>query len=687
MIKLIFSTLLIATVTSGAYAQAVDSSQSKNARLMDPVVVTGQFQPESMRRSVYKVRTLDQALIQGRAATDLGSLLNTELGFRFTNDFTLGESDVSIMGMNGNNVKILLDGVPLVDRGSTKQSLSQIDINTIERVEIVEGPLSVVYGTDALAGVINIITKKAKQSGGLTLTARIQEESVGKTYSFMDGDGLHQESLSADWSKSAWKAGLQFSRNDFGGWKGNAELRMKEMKPKEQLFGGAYVGFSKKGVNALYRLDYLDEDIYVPGRYNQNNTALDADYLTKRLTHQLQVDWQASNNFQLMNSFSYQDYQRQTETYLLHFPGGEKMPSNAPGEWDLSTFKTFFGRSIGNWKISEQWSWQPGIEFRRDQASGDRIEGRPVITDMAFFNSLEYRPIAALAIRPGLRISHNSTYEAPPLIPSLNVKYALNGQTTLRASYARGFRAPTLRELYFLFKDANHDIVGNPNLKAEYSNSFNASAQWIDKKQVFSSTLSAFYNVFKNRIDLALGEDNVNTYFNIDEYRTIGFSSENSYRLNRFSTTLGLLYIARYNQYQDDPNYKESTGKKYAWSPEVNANISYRIPVIETELGLYYKFNGKLPAFLRGLDANNQQVVYLGEIDAYNWADITLSKTFFKSLTLQAGVKNLFNVSRLQSTATSSGSAHSDAGPRLMAYGRSGFVGLRYQLHVNNKNK
>ena len=69
-------------------------------------------------------------------------------------------SNVEMMGMSGRNMKILLDGVPLVDRSDLKEGLNQIDINTVERIEIVEGPMSVVYGTDALAGVINIITKK-----------------------------------------------------------------------------------------------------------------------------------------------------------------------------------------------------------------------------------------------------------------------------------------------------------------------------------------------------------------------------------------------------------------------------------------------------------------------------------------------------------------------------------------------
>ena len=148
-----------------------------------------QFTPQSLRNSLYKIRVVNQKAIAQKAPSDLQSLLNTEIGVRISNDMALGESDFELMGMSGNNVKVLIDGVPLVDRGSTKQSLSQIDINTIEQVEIVEGPMSVVYGTDALAGVVNIITKKAKTNAEKTqvsISARIQEESMGKEYDFLD---------------------------------------------------------------------------------------------------------------------------------------------------------------------------------------------------------------------------------------------------------------------------------------------------------------------------------------------------------------------------------------------------------------------------------------------------------------------------------------------------------------------
>ncbi|RZK52437.1 MAG: TonB-dependent receptor, partial [Pedobacter sp.] len=181
------------------------------------VVVTAQYGPQSMKNSVYNVRTISAEKIRLRGATNVQQVLNTELGFRFNNDLTLGTTDVELMGMSGRNIKILLDGVPVVDRSDSRESLNQIDVNTVERIEIVEGPVSVVYGTDALAGVINIITKNAGKSL-LNISARVQEETAGDEYAALSGAGVHNQNISASWQNKGWNALVGFSHNEFGGW-------------------------------------------------------------------------------------------------------------------------------------------------------------------------------------------------------------------------------------------------------------------------------------------------------------------------------------------------------------------------------------------------------------------------------------------------------------------------------------
>ena len=173
MKKIIQSAFLFATVfnVATAFAQQ-DSLFHKN---LEELVVTGQYKPQTLKKSVYQVRVINNERIIQSGASNVQQVLNTQVGFRFAADNTLGTTDVQLMGMSGRNVKVLLDGVPMIDRGDTRESLNQIDVNSIERIEIVEGPMSVSYGSDALAGVINIITKKNKNNG-LSLTANYRKK-------------------------------------------------------------------------------------------------------------------------------------------------------------------------------------------------------------------------------------------------------------------------------------------------------------------------------------------------------------------------------------------------------------------------------------------------------------------------------------------------------------------------------
>jgi outer membrane receptor for ferrienterochelin and colicins len=671
--------LILIVILSGLNLQA--QNDSIPFKKLEEVVVTGQYTPQSVRNSVYRVRVIKYDQIKLRAATDVAGILNTELGIRFSADYTLGEADVNIMGMSGQNIKILLDGVPLVDRGSSKQSLSQIDINTIERIEMVEGPMSVVYGTDALAGVINIITKKVKGHERWSVAARIHEETTGNYYSAFANEGVHNENISINWQQKGWRLSGYGTRNTFGGYTDTAAFPAKVAKPKDQWLTGGTIGFGNPNLQAYYRLDYLHENIFVAGVMNINSyKGFDQYYITNRYTHQLQADWQISGKWKMSTALSYQDYKRNTESYQVNYTNGSKLPDNTPGAgyWDVSTFKTGFLRSTAQWFISSGVSLQPGIEIKSDKTTGQRIAGTPSITDYAVFVSAEIKPARWVSIRPGVRLSKNSVYTAPPVIPSLNAKLVLHKDLDLRLSYARGFRAPTLRELYFYFYDASHSIEGNPNLEAEYSNNLNGSLTWNapgSKKGAFSSTLSLFYNDYNNRIDLAtIGSGNMTTYVNISKYKTTGGTLDNTFTGKNLSASVGTSYIGRYNIYYEDAAFGKDSQSRFTWSPEINAGFTYHFPKLNGQVALFYKFTGKRPSYQA-----SQGKVYLAQVESYHWTDVTISKTIFKYVTIQAGAKNLFNVTRLQNTTQDAGGAHATGGPVLIGYGRSYFAGLNFQ--------
>jgi outer membrane receptor for ferrienterochelin and colicins len=658
----------------------------ENKQQLGEVVVTGQFEAQSVRNSVYRVRTINSEKIESKAAVDLKSILENEPGIRFTNDLTTGESDIQLMGMSGQNVKVLIDGVPMIDRGATKQSLSQIDVNSIERIEIVEGPMSVVYGTDALAGVINIITKKSTISTRkVSVIARVQEETVGDEYEPLVGEGKHNEHVGLSYvAKKGFHAGANITRNDFGGWQGSYTGRAKQWKEKDQLLGESTVGYRNDKANVWYRLDLLDEHIVGLGNVNVlTNLATDKDYHTTRQMHQLQGSYKASQKWNWQGVLSVQNYERATETTTINLTTNDRRLAIGAGLQDVSTFGNMFGRATALWRVSDKASYQFGTEVRHDNASGDRIQGEPSIQDYSAFAAAELKFGEMLQVRPGLRFSKNSTYDAPPVIPSVNVKMMLGNDADLRLSYASGFRAPALRELYFWFFDASHSIKGNTDLKAEYSNSYTASLTYrpVHGPQTrITTTLSPFYNQFNNLITTASdpNDPSVSTYVNIDDFKTAGATFDATCHTGNWQISAGASYIGRYNKYRGMEEYAEQTDEIFEWSPEATFGLLYKHAKWDTSLGLTYKYTGEKPTHeLRTV--TGEPVVSKAYIGDFHWADITLTQPFGKYLKAQTGVRNLFDITELDNTSQASG-GHSSSGPVPLSYGRSYFVGLLFEF-------
>ncbi len=675
----ILPAFIVTTVSAQQRSSAFDSGKA----VLNEVVVTGQYQPQSIKNSVYQVRVINNQRIRLSGATNVQQVLNNQLGFRFSNDNTLGTTDVQLMGVSGRNVKILLDGVPMIDRGDTRESLSQVDINTIDRIEVVEGPMSVSYGSDALAGTVNIITKKNLRDA-LSVSAKVQEETSGDEYYPFNYRGAHVQSVLVNANKNNWNLAVGGTHNDHDGFGGDAYGRDKTWQPKEQWLGNIKLGYANNNINVYYRLDGLNEKIISRGPIAQNYKSKDQHYISDRYMHQVQGDFHLSSKVQMSTIVSYTDYERKTVTTIHDFQKNTDELSSLAGEQDISKINSFVFRNTVNYKVSSKFSLQPGIEINREEASGQRIFGDKAITDYAFFVSAEIKPTAKINIRPGLRFIKNSVYDAPPVIPAINTKFILSKELDLRLSYGYGFRSPALRELYFSFIDANHNLVGNADLKAEYSNSFNGSLTFTPaslQKILFTSTLGGYYNSFHNQINLVQNPLNVNeySYYNIDRSKTMGASLNNHAVYKNLDISLGLAYMAYSADLYDERSYVKADDRDFLWTPELNSNIIYDLKKIKTKFGLFYKFVGEKPAFTAGT-LNNQPAVLLSKTASYNLADLTATSFINKYISTTIGVKNLFDVTNVNNTAVSSG-IHTATGARAISYGRSYFIGLNVQWH------
>lgn len=644
---------------------------------LSEVVVTGQYKPQSVKNSVYQVRVIPAAYIRNLAPLKLQDVLNSQLNIRFSQDLATGGSNISMLGLSGQNVKILIDGVPMVGRQGTSNeiNINQVDVNSIDRIEIIEGPMSVIYGADALAGVINIITKK-KTAASFSVNARAQEETAGKEYGFKQGSHNQYLGLAGNYKK--WYASGSIGRNLFNGWKDTATGRELTWHKKRQFIGNALLGYNNGKLNVYYRLDGLDEVITNPANLPQSGQpAVDQDYISGRLMQQLQASYIFSSKLTANALASYTHFTRQVYSTLF-YPDGDVRVATAPGLHSLTTFNGFTFRASAVYKPSSIVSFQPGVDINTESGEGERIKtGTQHIDDYAFFITSEITPNTRINIRPGIRVVKNSVYDAPPVIPSLNAKFALTNTVDLRLAYARGFRSPSLRELYYDFFDASHSITGNPNLEAEHSNSFTGSISFTPAKSKpvkFKTSLNGFYNDVSNMIGFASQSGtNVTTYLNIDEYKTRGVSLDNNIKYKNLDASLGFAYTGRYNDY----NKADKSLPKFKWSGEVNAMLSYHFPKQGLNVNLYYKFTGKLPYYTEVV-SGTQTEIKLAETEGYHWADLTLNKKLFKFITINAGIRNLFDIVSVNSAVT--GGAHSSGGVFPIANGRSFFAGLTFNL-------
>ena len=581
----------------------------------------------------------------------------------------------------------LLDGLPLIDRGSTRESLDQIDINNIEKIEIVEGPMSVSYGSDALAGVINIITKGTNTNQLLNINVRLQEETAGNEYAYLKGSGTHNKHLGVTFQKNKFDLGGGFSQNFFGGWKDDLEGRKMKWIPKEQYLYFGQAGLRTKDFSAWYRFNGLNETLKNLGEtyLNTNNnhfSATDQYFITYRYYHQLQSEYKVNEKNSLSLSASYTDYSRKTQTTDIDLET-ERRTLSLNGNQDESVFNSVFVKITGQHRFQRKLSVQHGAELNLNSSSGERIKDNPSINEMAYFIWAEYKPVKNINLRPGFRFIKNSVYDEPPVIPSINTKFKLSSALDLRLAYARGFRSPSLRELYFTFFDANHSIVGNTALKAETSNSFNSFLDYyLDHQYLrYNITLGSFYNQFNNLIDIGIdpSDPTVNKYLNINIYKTTGFTFNNKIYWNNLNATLGFSRIGRYNDLSESENLPG-----FNWTNEFNSDLQYNFTKIKTTLNFNIKVTGKMPRFV-AIDTPEGTVAEQSFTDGYTFADFTINKIFVRDLMIALGAKNLFNVTTINNANSAETGAHSSSGRIPMAYGRSYFLSLNYNLSIKHK--
>lgn len=676
---------------------------------LNEVVVTGQINKQSVDKSVFEVKVIPRETLDRLAGNTLADVLNQSLNISIQPNPSSGKSSVELFGLDGQYFKILVDNIPLInDEGlGNNTDLTQINLDDIEQVEIVEGSMGVQYGSNAVSGIINIITRKDSDYQW-EITPYVQEETIGNEYGFFD-QGRHIQSLKVGHRFSdQWYVNGNVTHNDFTGHQNNREgefhalndgRRGYEWLPKLQYSGKGLVSYTGDHFRSFYRMEYFNEQVdrydsvvrenFNPSTQTSNPTASDDIFTSRRFFNHLNV---AGQLFQKVNydiSASYQQQKRDVEQFTYRINSREKFDVESQ---EYESRKGFYSRgTFSNFFTSEKASLQLGYELSNINGysssaaiafSGNNIARRLESYDA--FATAEFALGERFSFRPGTRAMFSSQFKTQ-MAHSLSAKYAFDNGYQLRAVVGTSPRNPNFDELFTYFVDVNHDVQGNSNLEPErgVSTFLHLKKNFFQKdlKWRLSSKISAWYLTVDDRIELTVVNETplAFQYNNIDEYRNWGTSFTNKLVHGDFQFDLGLSLSGESKVLNSEDSFNDD----YLYALQVSSNVGYQIPKINTTFSLFFKYNG--PEYQFVLDPEQDDPTFIrSKREGYGWMDASIKKTFMEDkLQLTLGARNLLDITRVNTSSVSGSGVHSSPNTGLLlGYGRSLFVKLLYNLKI-----
>lgn len=635
--------------------------QTKYNKLHD-MVVTAQSTPVLSTQSVYKVNTISAAQIAERGAATLNEVLNFENNNFVSNDNILG-SAVNIGGVGGQNVKILINGIPIAGRENGSVDLGQMNLQNIKKVEMIQGPMSVMYGSNALGGVINLITHTPLKP--YSISAKTYLESIGR-YNFTGNFA---------YNKHKHQANISISRNFFQGWTPETDStkldRFMLWKPKTQYIADLQYTYRTKQSSISYFTSYLQEKITNKGTPIINpyeGYAFDEYYRTYRNIHSIGINHQLSKKENITFINSYTLYERIKNRFKKNLVSLEEYLTKSVGDQDTSIFHNVNSRATISSQRLKSIQMLAGYEYTFETAKSFKLsEDKKDMSELGLFASGLYQ-YKQLSIQPSVRYTlHNQFGHA--WTPAFHAKYNIDSFTQWRFSFASGFRAPSLKELYLQFIDQNHTIIGNPDLKPETGTHWETGithTRQVGKNNIQLSA-TAYYNAIQNYITLAVynGHGVLRKYANIDQYR-------NYIGMVQCKWSVGQIQMQHTGSFT---HVFESSIVPTHQILEYSGLISYKSKILQSTINFNYKYNSKQPVL-----TIEDKYLFTSPLHI---ANASVQRSFFKNyLSAQIGIKNLFNIqnTRLQGNTEASATAHSSSSGMQLFPARSIFIVMNYSL-------
>lgn len=619
-------------------AQVDSTVMSKD---LDQIVITAQYAPTDIRQTVNSVKILTGKTIEQRSVVSLYELLQTEPNIRLSQDPILG-SVISINALKGENLKVLIDGIPVVGRLNGNIDAGQIPLNSIQKVEIIEGAQSLLYGSDASGGVVNIITKKSQ--------LRKYEGNISGQY---ENNGFQQVAAGLGFSSGKWIIQANGNHQAFVPATDTSMGRDQLWNPKKQTSGRGMVRFfPNERTDLRLTAGMLREKVDNLGdlkRPQFKPYAFDDYYFTDRLELGFHGEHWTKKNRLIQATIGWNTFSRIKNSFRHDFENN--VDQIIDGLQDTASSTALLSRlTLAHDIRNSNFGYIFGVENYFENGTGTRLadtslskSGVANTNDLGIFFSGKYKILSNLTAQTGARITINNKYGSA-ITPSTWVHWQPRPSMHLRFSWAYGFRSPAIKELYFSFIDVNHFVTGNPNLKPEKSLNLRSEFSYDlvrTKNHEITATISGFYNSMTDRIVLtALGPVHYE-YRNVATFKTIGGSAGIACNYRDWLKFRSDVVNTGFNGLDDATGSSQS---KILWSPEWVNDLTLSFFEGKFDWNVWHKWTGKTPFFY-----NHEGNTLEGFTESWSMLNSGFTGRLFKNkLRLNFGVKNIFNIRQLQ---------------------------------------
>lgn len=660
------------TIQVSSPNRALQIKLNTSTATLSDVVVTATRTTRKADEIPLPVQVIGEEEIEQMGSIRLQEVLAEQTGLQIISDHGNG---LQMQGLNSDYILFLVDGEPLVGRTAGTLELNRIAVDNIKRIEIIKGPSSSLYGSEAMAGVVNIITKDPDSGfeGSLNTQHRsYNTHDIGTTLSYK------QDNLSV----SLFANRLRSDGYDL------TEATVSQTIPAYQaltLAPKVAYRFSdrvKLQVNSRF---YLENQ--------QNETDFDLEEGTVRMDNTgRQDDWNLMPT--LIINVGDQD-RLQLRSYTTGYNTLSRyIRQDNESIHEESTFSQLFNRSEVQYDhyFNDRHITTMGVGYTNESVTATRYENVDPFRAAYAFVQHQWIPGNKFNLVAGGRFDTHNAY-ASRFSPKLAANYRVNDWVSVQASFGGGYKAPDFRQLILNFTNpvAGYTVLGTnvvqerfsaleasgqiaqvfidpatlETIQAETSLAWNAGIA-ITPSAALEVNINGFRNEISNLIDAApiaqkTNGQNVFSYFNYDEVVTQGIEVDVNYSL-----TPGLRLAAGY-QYLDARNLEDveriKAGEVFTRNPETNRTSKVALadygglPGRSRHSGnarLFYSLpkhgiNASARAIYRGRwglgDNNGNGIVDTSQeyADGYWQVNLSAAKSIFNWLTVEAGVNNVLN--------------------------------------------